>query len=83
MRNILRTNVLSTYTVSFQVKRDFCSTFCQDRHSVSSCNLVSVTFKDMNVFGKLLASILHNLSITVHQIAHCLERQMLSRGQHL
>lgn len=41
---------------------------------------VDVTFE---IFGKLLASILHNLSATVHQIAHYLERQMLSRGQHL
>lgn len=80
MRTILHTNALSTYAVSFQGKWASCFAFCQDRHSVSSCNLVGITFKDMNVFGKLLASVLHNFS--VHHIAHCLERQMLSRGQH-
>lgn len=71
-------SVYIPYTVSFQMKWDFCFAFCQDRHSVSSCNSMSITFK---VFGKLQASILHNLSTTLHQIAHCLERQMLSRGQ--
>lgn len=74
----LHTNMLCMYTWSiFKWSQLFLFAFCQQMHSESCCNLVEITFKDMNIFGKLLASLLPVLGNVAPQIAHCLERQKM------